>query len=39
MAGFTTEGQLVQGNRNWYQDTNGNYLWAGATGKPNPQRA
>ena len=36
MAGFTTEGELVSGNRNWYKDASGNYLWAGTTDRPDP---
>lgn len=30
------EGELVAGNRFWYQDDSGNYLWAGATDAPSP---
>jgi len=29
-------GELVDGNSYWYADTNGNYLWAGATDTPDP---
>jgi N-acetylmuramoyl-L-alanine amidase len=36
MTGFTTEGEAVSGNRKWYKDGDGNYLWAGATDQPNP---
>jgi hypothetical protein len=34
-AGFV-EGQEVSGNKFWYADGNGNFLWAGTTDKPNP---
>jgi N-acetyl-anhydromuramyl-L-alanine amidase AmpD len=39
MTGFTTQGELVRGNRNWYKDADGNYLWAGTTDKPTPPGA
>lgn len=36
VAGFTDSGERVQDNSCWYQDTAGNYLWAGATDVPHP---
>lgn len=30
-AGWTTEGEPVNGNSKWYFDANGNYFWSGAT--------
>jgi hypothetical protein len=31
-----TLGERVHGNPYWYADAHGNYIWAGATNKPNP---
>ncbi len=36
VMGFTA-GERVRGNSWWYADEQGNYLWAGATNRPNPQ--
>jgi hypothetical protein len=36
VAGFTDQGERVQGNSHWYRTQDGNYLWAGATDSPNP---
>lgn len=33
----TGSGEPVRGNPWWYQDEDGNYLWAGATSAPHPQ--
>jgi hypothetical protein len=27
--GWVTDGEVVNGNGNWYRDTNGNYFWSG----------
>lgn len=35
-AGFTDQGERVQGNSYWYRLLDGNYIWAGATDAPNP---
>ena len=36
VAGFTDQGERVDGNSYWYRTQDGNYLWAGATDSPNP---
>jgi N-acetyl-anhydromuramyl-L-alanine amidase AmpD len=36
VVGFTDQGERVQGNGYWYRTQDGNYIWAGATGTPNP---
>jgi N-acetyl-anhydromuramyl-L-alanine amidase AmpD len=36
VAGFTDQGERVQGNSYWYRTGDGNYFWAGATDGPNP---
>ncbi len=36
VAGFTDQGERVQGNSSWYRTQDGNYLWAGATDAPHP---
>ncbi len=35
-AGWTSNGQNVNGNAHWYRDGAGNYFWAGATEDPVP---
>lgn len=35
VVGFTV-GERVNGNSYWYANASGNYIWAGATNKPNP---
>jgi len=35
-AGFTTSGEAVNGNACWYETPAHDYLWAGATDRPNP---
>jgi N-acetylmuramoyl-L-alanine amidase len=35
-AGWTSNGESVNGNAHWYRDENGNYLWAGGTDHPIP---
>jgi len=32
-----TAGDSVSGNGYWYQDKDGNFVWAGATDRPNPR--
>jgi hypothetical protein len=36
VVGFVTNGEVVKGNPNWYEDRDGNFLWAGTTNQPNP---
>jgi N-acetyl-anhydromuramyl-L-alanine amidase AmpD len=36
IAGFTDQGERVEGNSYWYRTEDGNYLWAGATDTPHP---
>jgi hypothetical protein len=36
VMGFTTQGELISGNPNWYLLPGGNYLWAGGTDVPEP---
>jgi hypothetical protein len=36
VTGFTDAGERVQDNSFWYKDTDGNFVWAGATDVPNP---
>ena len=36
VAGFTDQGERVQGNSYWYRTQDGNYFWAGTTNSPNP---
>jgi N-acetyl-anhydromuramyl-L-alanine amidase AmpD/peptidoglycan hydrolase-like protein with peptidoglycan-binding domain len=36
VAGFTDQGERVDGNSYWYRTQDGNYLWAGGTDSPNP---
>ena len=38
VAGFTDQGERVDGNSYWYRTQDGNYVWAGATDAPNPGR-
>lgn len=38
VAGFTDQGERVDGNSYWYRTQDGNYVWAGATDAPNPTR-
>ncbi len=33
---YTISGERIDDNPNWYQDAEGNYLWAGATDLPHP---
>ena len=37
VSGFTSDGEVVNGNSVWYSDLDGNYFWAGATDVPHPQ--
>lgn len=39
VTGFTDQGERVQGNSYWYRTEDGNFLWAGATNKPNPAKS
>jgi N-acetylmuramoyl-L-alanine amidase len=36
MVSFVKDGEAVRGNRSWYCDRQGDFLWAGATDQPNP---
>ena len=36
IAGFTTAGEPVNGNASWYETPAHDFLWAGATDRPNP---
>ena len=36
ITGFEDQGERVRGNSCWYCTADGNYLWAGATDRPNP---
>jgi len=36
VAGFTDQGERVEGNSYWYRTQDGNYIWAGGTDAPNP---
>jgi peptidoglycan hydrolase-like protein with peptidoglycan-binding domain len=36
IAGFTTAGEIIQGNSAWYFIPDGSFIWAGATTRPNP---
>ena len=36
VTGFTETGERVNGNACWYRTADGNFLWAGATTRPNP---
>jgi N-acetyl-anhydromuramyl-L-alanine amidase AmpD len=36
VEGFTNSGEPVAGNASWYVDSQGQFLWAGATDIPNP---
>lgn len=38
ISGFEDQGERINGNSCWYSTADGNYLWAGATDKPNPVR-
>jgi len=35
-AGWTSNGQTIEGNSHWYRDNDGNYFWAGGTTRPIP---
>jgi len=35
-AGFTAAGETVNGNPCWYETPAHDYVWAGATDRPNP---
>jgi N-acetyl-anhydromuramyl-L-alanine amidase AmpD len=35
-AGWTSNGESINGNAHWYRDANGDYFWAGATDHPIP---
>jgi hypothetical protein len=35
-AGFTASGEPVNGNACWYETPAHDYVWAGATDRPNP---
>jgi len=35
-AGFTASGEPVNGNAYWYETPAHDYIWAGATDRPNP---
>jgi N-acetyl-anhydromuramyl-L-alanine amidase AmpD len=36
VAGWTSNGQTVNGNAHWYRLSDGQYVWAGGTGAPIP---
>jgi hypothetical protein len=35
-AGFRSDGQAISGNAFWYVTSRNDYIWAGATDRPNP---
>jgi N-acetylmuramoyl-L-alanine amidase len=39
VAGFTASGEPVNGNSFWYETPAHDYVWAGATDKPNPTQS
>jgi hypothetical protein len=36
VVGWTSSGESIHGNSHWYRDSDGNYVWAGATDQPIP---
>jgi N-acetylmuramoyl-L-alanine amidase len=36
ISGFEDQGDRINGNSCWYRTADGNFLWAGATNRPNP---
>jgi N-acetylmuramoyl-L-alanine amidase len=36
VVGKSEVGEKVEGNAHWYADVQGNYIWAGATDRPDP---
>lgn len=36
--GFEDQGERINGNSCWYSTADGNYVWAGATDRPNPTK-